>query len=132
MSASDYRYNARTHVGLRRKVNEDAVLALPEQDIWVVSDGMGGHEAGDFASRLITDTVASIPAGLKPADRMHALRDAIARAHQMILKEADARGRGARIPVADNTCQVLGKLQLRNVEISVTSVGLLRPFKAEL
>lgn len=94
MSASDYRYNARTHVGLRRKVNEDAVLALPEQDIWVVSDGMGGHEAGDFASRLITDTVASIPAGLKPADRMHALRDAIARAHQMILKEADARGRG--------------------------------------
>ncbi|MEM8732031.1 MAG: protein phosphatase 2C domain-containing protein [Pseudomonadota bacterium] len=94
MSASDYRYNARTHVGLRRKVNEDAVLALPDSAIWVVSDGMGGHEAGDFASGLIADTIASIPAGLDPTARMQALRDAIARAHRDILAETAARGRG--------------------------------------
>ena len=94
MSATDYRYNARTHVGLRRKVNEDAVLALPDQAIWVVSDGMGGHEAGDYASGLIADTIAAIPEGLDPAARMQALRDAIARAHDMITREADSRGRG--------------------------------------
>lgn len=90
----DIRYNAKTHVGLKRKVNEDAVLALPDQAIWMVSDGMGGHDAGDFASRLIADSIAMIPPGLDPADRMHALRDAIQSAHQVILREAESRGRG--------------------------------------
>jgi len=89
-----YRYNAKTHVGLKRKVNEDAILALPEQNIWVVSDGMGGHEAGDYASRLITDSIAAIPLGLDPTARMHALRDAVQAAHRMIVQEAETRGRG--------------------------------------
>lgn len=91
---SPYRYNAKTHVGLRRKVNEDAVLALPGQDIWVVSDGMGGHEAGDFASRVITDSIAMIPAELSPTERMHALRDAMQTAHRIISEETEARGAG--------------------------------------
>ncbi|MFK7752225.1 MAG: PP2C family serine/threonine-protein phosphatase [Sedimentitalea sp.] len=91
---SPFRYNAKTHVGLKRKVNEDAVLALPEHDIWVVSDGMGGHDAGDFASRLIADSIAMIPPGLDPTARMHALRDAIIQAHRIITQEASTRGRG--------------------------------------
>lgn len=89
-----YRFNAKTHVGLKRKVNEDAILALPDQSIWVVSDGMGGHEAGDYASRLITDSIAMIQPGLDPGARMHALRDAIRSAHRVILREAESRGRG--------------------------------------
>lgn len=91
---SPFRYNARTHVGLKRKVNEDAVLALPDHAIWVVADGMGGHDAGDFASRLIADSIATIPAGLEPTARMHALREAIAQAHRIIVQEAETRGRG--------------------------------------
>ncbi len=94
MSGHAIRYNAKSHVGLKRKVNEDAVLALPNQDIWVVSDGMGGHEAGDYASALIADTIAMIPTGLEPRARMHALRHAIGSAHRIIRREADARGRG--------------------------------------
>ena len=89
-----YRYSAQTHVGLKRKINEDAVLALPDHNIWVVSDGMGGHEAGDFASRLIADAIATIPVGLDPTARMHALRDAIQGSHRAIRAEAEARGRG--------------------------------------
>lgn len=89
-----FRFNAKTHVGLKRKVNEDAILALPDHDIWVVADGMGGHEAGDFASRLIADSIATIPAGLDPTERMHALRSAIQAAHRIILAEAEDRGRG--------------------------------------
>lgn len=88
------RYNAKTHVGLKRKVNEDAILALPEHSIWVVSDGMGGHEAGDYASRLIADSIATIPIGLDPTARMHALREAIQAAHRIIVQESESRGRG--------------------------------------
>ncbi|MEP2715170.1 protein phosphatase 2C domain-containing protein [Pseudophaeobacter sp.] len=89
-----YRFVAQTHVGLKRKVNEDAVLAMPEHDIWLVSDGMGGHQAGDYASALIVDTVATLPTGLDPAAKMHGLRDRIQNAHRAIQAEAEARGGG--------------------------------------
>lgn len=39
---------ARTDVGVHRRVNEDSVFA--DHGIYIVADGMGGHEAGDLAS----------------------------------------------------------------------------------
>ncbi len=48
---------ALTDTGLRRKHNEDSILNKPELGLWVVADGMGGHEAGDVASQLIVNTL---------------------------------------------------------------------------
>ncbi len=44
-------------VGLQRDHNEDSFAILDEQELYVVADGMGGHRAGDVASRLATDAI---------------------------------------------------------------------------
>lgn len=51
----------RTHTGLRRKLNEDSVAGFPERGLWVVADGMGGHEAGEVASARIVEAMAGLP-----------------------------------------------------------------------
>jgi serine/threonine protein phosphatase PrpC len=43
-----------SHTGLVRDRNEDSFVCLPKQNLWVVADGMGGHDSGDFASSTIT------------------------------------------------------------------------------
>lgn len=54
---------AETHRGMRRQINEDAILVRPEVGLWVVADGMGGHEAGDVASRMVTEALSGIDRG---------------------------------------------------------------------
>ena len=46
-----------TDVGRKRDHNEDALLVLPEQNVAVVCDGMGGHEAGEVASGIGVETM---------------------------------------------------------------------------
>ena len=86
------RYSAVTHVGHKRKVNEDSILALPDQRIWVVADGMGGHAGGDFASQTVVDSVAMIDPTLPPVELLHALRGTLAQSHERILAESEAQG----------------------------------------
>ncbi len=46
-------------VGLQREHNEDSFCILSEHRLFIVADGMGGHRAGDVASKMATHAIAS-------------------------------------------------------------------------
>jgi protein phosphatase len=50
-------YAADTHTGNRRKLNEDCYEADAELGLWLVADGVGGHDSGEVASELTRATV---------------------------------------------------------------------------
>ncbi|MEM9145021.1 MAG: protein phosphatase 2C domain-containing protein [Pseudomonadota bacterium] len=90
------RYSMRTDVGKVRAANEDAVIDLPEHQLWAVSDGMGGHKNGAYASQTVTAELGRLPATLPAGELMQSARDAVLRAHGEILEES-ARSGGATI-----------------------------------
>jgi protein phosphatase len=54
---NQYRVRGASDVGRKRETNEDAFLVDEDLSLFVVADGMGGHQGGDTASRLAVDTL---------------------------------------------------------------------------
>jgi protein phosphatase/serine/threonine-protein phosphatase Stp1 len=88
------RFSAATHVGRTRTINQDSILTMPDHGIWLVADGMGGHEGGEYASQAVVDAVATLEPNLEPLEILRSLRSAILRAHEFILEEGKNRGGG--------------------------------------
>lgn len=60
MISARWRSAGRTDPGKVRERNEDAFLERPEHGLWVVADGMGGHQAGHLASQMIVQSLAEL------------------------------------------------------------------------
>ncbi|MFK7913425.1 MAG: PP2C family serine/threonine-protein phosphatase [Pseudomonadales bacterium] len=59
-SQLDWDAHGETHAGNLRPHNEDAFLCSKARGLWAVADGMGGHHAGDVASRAVVDALAEV------------------------------------------------------------------------
>jgi serine/threonine protein phosphatase PrpC len=65
---SPFECGAATHVGKVRSRNEDNFLVHPGSGIWVVADGMGGHQDGDIASKMIVEALQAVAPQSSAAD----------------------------------------------------------------
>ncbi len=98
-----------TDVGKKRKVNQDYVYTSEEPignlpNLFIVADGMGGHNAGDYASRFTTECVISEIEKSHEKNPIKLIRHAYETANEGILEEAkrlpDHVGMGTTLVVA--------------------------------
>lgn len=110
-----------TDIGKKRKVNQDYVYTsenpvgnLP--NLFIVADGMGGHNAGDYASKLTVETMVSEIENSQEEQPVKIFEKAISTANEMIRRQAslmpDMEGMGTTVVAAT---YLDGQLQIANV-----------------
>jgi PPM family protein phosphatase len=109
------RYAVRSDLGLVRGNNEDSVYAGPR--LLAIADGMGGHAAGEVASKIVISTLQSLDEDRSLGDLMAALREAVADANQRI---EDAVQRNAEL---DGMGTTLTALRFVGTSVGLVHVG---------
>lgn len=82
-----------TDVGKIRKVNQDSVFCSDKPvgnlpNLFIVADGMGGHKAGDLASKLAVETIVDVVSSMEEKDPITLMGKAIHRANDAVLGKA--------------------------------------------
>ena len=106
MTGVELHHGAATDVGSVREVNEDGFLAEPP--VFVVADGMGGHDRGDVASRLVVEEFSRLAhAGYDPSRGPAVVAETLQRCQARIAEyDAEQRAAGAGDFAAGTTAVV--------------------------
>ena len=100
---------AKTDTGLVRRSNQDFLFAAdqpvgPLPNLFIVADGMGGHQAGDFASRYVVEHMKEYIENSDLASPVMILRKALEKTNQGLFEEAqgnpDREGMGSTLVAA--------------------------------
>jgi len=86
-----------SHTGMVRKVNEDSFISRDAIGLWAVADGMGGHQAGDVASQMVTNSLNTVPASPDMGELLHATRTALLSANSELIS-MDGQYDANRVP----------------------------------
>ncbi len=98
-----------TDVGQKRKDNQDYIFTSEKPmgnlpNLFLVADGMGGHKAGDYASRCAVETICDVAERTFEKEPQVILKKAIEAANEMVyqksLEEPDLEGMGTTIVAA--------------------------------
>jgi serine/threonine protein phosphatase PrpC len=86
--AFSWRSAAATSRGNVRGHNEDAILERPDLGLWVVADGMGGHNAGDVASNMIVQALAGIARHALPSAQLDEVEDRLRAVNETLYRDS--------------------------------------------
>jgi type VI secretion system protein ImpM len=89
-----WRSCGRSTVGAVRKINEDAFLENPNGGVWAVADGMGGHSAGDEASKAVVEALQVIPGADTLETLMADVTAALKKTNADLIQRAQGKGDG--------------------------------------
>ena len=109
------RYAVRSDLGLVRGNNEDSVYAGPR--LLAIADGMGGHAAGEVASKIVIGTMEPLDDDRVPGDLIAAMRDAVLEANHRI---ADAVEQDRNL---DGMGTTLTALRFAGAQVALVHVG---------
>lgn len=84
MSEQSWLTSATTHCGAVRNMNEDSLMTRTEDSFWAVADGMGGHDAGEVASEMITTALGKMDTSLDLPEFVDSIEDTLLEVHHEI------------------------------------------------